>query len=591
MIDFDHQSQSAMISRRKLLMAGITSAFLGIAGCSQSDPESPSGSGDGSTSGSDGATFTNANWTVPTDAQWNPYNLSNWPVELTNIVYDAFAEFNDTTKEFEPALAKKWSIDGNVMTISLRDQTWHNGDRVTANDVVVQFRLAKYEGDLVWNYLESVEAIDDSTVRFNLNGDLNPTVIRRYILPNRLNAPAYVFEEYLNKIESAKEGDERDKAVANLLDYARSKPTGNGPYKVRNASNSQFELTVYQKHPWAGDISIPNYVFKYAGGNQDRWAALSSGKIDGFGSTYVPPDVYESLPDSIREINFTQYADFALVFNHDDEDFGKRHVRQALAHVIDRKSVANKVGPRTRKPIEIPTGTSPFATKEYLSGSLVDSLNRYKTNEAKASKLLKKAGYQKNGKKWVREDGKPLKAPIKVDSGLSDYVNGVQTIVAQLNSFGIQSEMKTVEGVSLSKQIRNSDYRLQGDSWGEWNEPYPFFDYRSSFASRGMLEWRNLPKEVSIPWPPSNSNEEKTVKPQEIVVSLSQATEESNQQKLLGQLAWIYNQTLPKLQMSERKDQAWINEGRWNVPSNDDDVMGVRFPAFWAVKTGAISPK
>lgn len=577
-----------MVSRRKLLAAGTAGIVAGIAGCSQSDPASPSGSGNG---GSGGVAFTNANWTVPTDAQWNPHNLSNWPVELTNVVYDAFAEFNDATKKFEPALGKQWSIDGDTMTISLRDQTWHNGDRVTANDVVVQFRLAKYEGSLIWDYLESVSAVDDSTVRFDLNGELNPIVVRRYILPTRIDAPAYVFEEYLDKIENAPKGSERDKAIADLLNYARSEPTGNGPYKVESASNSQFKLTVHKDHPWADDISIPNYVFKYAGGNQDRWAALSSGKIDGLGSTYVPPDVYESLPDSIREINFTQYADFALVFNHDDEDFGKRNVRQALAHIIDRKSVANNVGPRTRKPIKVPTGTSPFATKEYLPTPIVDSLNRYETGEAKATKLLEEAGYRKKGGTWVREDGTPLKAPIKVDSGLSDYINGVQTIVPQLKSFGIQAEMKTVEGVSLSEQIRSGDFRLHGDSWGEWNESYPFFDYRSDFASREMLKWYNLPKKVSVPWPAGDPNGEQTVSPPDIVVSLSQATDTNEQQELLGQLAWIYNHTLPKIQMSERQDQTWMNEDGWNVPPNDDDVMGVRFPSFWAVKTGAVSPK
>ncbi|KZN23124.1 hypothetical protein A4G99_16650 [Haladaptatus sp. R4] len=508
-----------------------------------------------------------------------------------NIVYDSFAEFNDNTKGFEPALAKKWTVNGDMMTVSLRKQTWHNGDQVTANDVVVQYRLAKYEGDLVWNYLDAVTAKDDSTVQFKLIGELNPTVIKRYILPTRVHAPAYVFKEYLNKIENASEGDERDKAIANLLNYAREKPTGNGPYKVDKTTNSKFELSVYKDHPWADDISVKNYEFKYASGNQDRWASLSSGNIDGYGSTYVPPDVYKSLPDSIREVNFTQYADFALVFNHDDEDFGKRKVRQALAHIIDRKTVANNVGPRTRKPIKVPTGTSPFATKKYLPSSVVDSLNKYETNEEKATKLLQEAGYSKEGNKWVRGDGKPLKAPIKVDSGLSDYVSGVQTIVPQLKSFGIQAELKTIEGVSLSKQIRNSDFRLQGDSWGEWNESYPFFDYRSAFVSQDMVEWRNLPDQVTVPWPPENPNGEKKVKPSKMVIELSETTSKEKQQKLLGQLAWIYNITLPKLQMSERMDQAWINEKDWDVPSNDEDVMGVRFPAFWAVKTGAISPK
>ncbi len=94
-----------------------------------------------------------------------------------------------------PDLAERWSVDaeGKVWTVTLRDDArWHDGEPVTADDVVFTIRTLQdpdYTGPAASSWGEvTVEALDDKTVTFTLDTPLGgfPQALTQPIAPVHL---------------------------------------------------------------------------------------------------------------------------------------------------------------------------------------------------------------------------------------------------------------------------------------------------------------------------------------------------------------------------------------------------------------------
>jgi ABC-type transport system substrate-binding protein len=102
------------------------------------------------------------------------------------------------------------SEDGTEWTIKLREGvTFHDGTPLGADDVVQSYELAlspgcRYNPDLctLANFLVSVEAVDDLTVKFTLNDTLATfaSVYLPSILIDSKDAVDASYEEYLEKV-------------------------------------------------------------------------------------------------------------------------------------------------------------------------------------------------------------------------------------------------------------------------------------------------------------------------------------------------------------------------------------------------------
>ncbi|MBU0647842.1 hypothetical protein KJ855_01535 [Patescibacteria group bacterium] len=119
-------------------------------------------------------------------------------------------------------LADSWEIseDEKVYTVHLRDRLyWHDGDDLTADDVVLTFHLIQHEqyhGTLADNWRDvAVEKIDDHTIKFTLPEIFSPFLVNLTtgILPYHIFADA-------------------DPAKIHEMEDYNSQPIGNGPYKI-----------------------------------------------------------------------------------------------------------------------------------------------------------------------------------------------------------------------------------------------------------------------------------------------------------------------------------------------------------------------
>lgn len=130
--------------------------------------------------------------TDPTNLNIYAPGVSRSDTGLHQLIYEYFFYYNLQTGEFIPWLAESYEYadDFSSLTVKLRDGvTWSDGEPFTPDDVVFTYDLLRENPGMVWaesanESVESVEAVDDLTVRFNLT-EPNP----RYHL-NREAFPA-----------------------------------------------------------------------------------------------------------------------------------------------------------------------------------------------------------------------------------------------------------------------------------------------------------------------------------------------------------------------------------------------------------------
>jgi peptide/nickel transport system substrate-binding protein len=161
-----------------LLFSGaLVLAACGTPGTSGSAGESRPAGTTGETQGGGGFADT---ITMALDAQVGNMSNANADVptgRITALIYDFLYTLDDTLTPV-PQLASdlcEVSDDEITWTCSIVDNaTFHNGDPITVDDVVYTFQLAISE-NCTFNpsvclspFLESVEAVDDSTVQFTL---------------------------------------------------------------------------------------------------------------------------------------------------------------------------------------------------------------------------------------------------------------------------------------------------------------------------------------------------------------------------------------------------------------------------------------
>lgn len=585
-------------TRRGFIQSTGVVGLLGLAGCSATDDDD--GDGDQSDDQTDADGMVDRDLVTqedapPADLQWNEYNPTNYGLQISLAVFDPVAKYDPVNAEFVPYVFEDWSIEEESVTIELsEDFTWHNGEPVTADDVVTQLRLGKFFDYPTWDYASKVEAEGDYTVKISLQGPTNTQVLKHTVLSGRLKQPHSVYGEKLADLRDASDEDEENQLLQELTDWRLEEPVGSGPFKFASADAEEATLEHFEDHPVAGEINFPRIRYKNIPSSEGRIAALETGEIDFDATVTVSPEVKEGFPDHLMEILRPAYAGGGLMFQHDHDVFGIREVRQAFAHVVDRDQVAGNAGPSLKVPVDVISGVSgiPFDHPRNVLGDVLDEFDPYEVDHEKAGSLLEEAGFQQDGGTWKKPDGDTLSVSITVPSAYSTWITGAQTLVGQLNEFGIEANTESVETTAFWGKIwPNGDYDLAIHRWGGYT-PYPYFSFRDLYASSASKKGFNFPAEVSVPMPIGDATgSQETVNVEERVTELARTADPDAATDIVTELAWVTNQTLPTLPFMETFGHSWITTDDWETPAADDAVLRARYPPYWPIRLGKFKAK
>lgn len=599
----DSKPYREVVDRRQFLRVAGVSGAAALAGCTGDDGSgtpTPLGDDTDTDSGGDGtdtATSTPAaqvydttlvgatNNGVPANLHLNPMGTQNYDDVAGQNVFERFAAYNFANQEFEMAGLESWEIEGKTVTLTIReDLNWDNGEPVTARDLITQFRIQKKLGSTLWDFAESVEQGDDEkTVVINLSNTSNPTIIKHTIGAQSARIHGYhpVYKEFL------------DKEAADVQQFKwEGDVVGSGSFKVGSKDKQAWNLERNEEYYNADRVNFTDYQLLSRNDNTALQQGLMGDELDVVYSLFAPPNVVKSFPDHVSEINTPAKWGYGIVFNHEDEHFGKRAVRQAVAHVINRDAVAKNAGPRTKYAPPVVTAIPPNDQERWL-GDSIDQFESYgmaASQNEQAASLLRDAGYTKEDGTWQDGDGNTLGGSYITPAGWTDWTTATNTVVDQLNQFGFDFEITSKPAGDYFGGYAEGNFTIGAFYWlpGGARSSFPYFPLRWQMTCPDIGGGHGFPEgEKTVP--AMSGSGEMTLDPLEEIKQVATMQDEAEVEDTIRRVAWHHNQNLPFLGVVAKWEQSWVSSKDWNVAEKGDPARKVKWPPHWLPRRGKLS--
>ena len=353
------------------------------------------------------------------------------------------------------------AADGKSLTWKLKkDVKWSDGKPFTAQDVVFTYQfLSNPKVGAVsagtYEIVESVEAIDDHTVKINFK-EVNPAWSLVFVGGEGMILPKHLYEPY--------NGANAREAPANL------KPVGTGAYQVTDFRPG--DTVIYEPNPEFRQVEELGFErIELKGGGDATSAAravLQTGDADFAYNLQVEAPVLEKLEAAGQGVVVSNYGALMerIVINHSDPNkvapsgersslkfphpfFRDRNVREAFDLAINRDIVAEQL-----------YGVTGKATPNFLVGptEYVSPNTNYEYNPEKAKQILDEAGWKDTNGNGIRDkDGTEMQ--IVFQTSVNPLRQKTQAVVKQgLQSIGVGVELKSIDpSVYFSSDSSNDD--------------------------------------------------------------------------------------------------------------------------------------
>jgi peptide/nickel transport system substrate-binding protein len=312
---------------------------------------------------------------------WDPIASFSTEAAYMANMYEQLVRVNPpgSAEPFSPLLAESWekSDDGLVWTFKLRSGVkFHDGEAMNAEAVVKSIMLAKESAgaSFIWLPLDTMEAVDDLTVKFTL----------KWAQPLEL----ILGSEYAAYIISPKA---LDAAAADENFWTSGVSAGTGPYMIESYTPDQeIVLTQFPEY-WGGWESgqYEKVLVTIVPEATTRQQLLESGEVDLV--TSIPADSFDSFtsnPDYVTSLEPALF-NYTAFFNTLKAPLDDAKVRQALSYAIPYQDIIaiGASGRGTQSRGTVPAGVFPYS----------EDVPQYTYDLEKAKALLAEAGHEGGG--------------------------------------------------------------------------------------------------------------------------------------------------------------------------------------------------
>jgi peptide/nickel transport system substrate-binding protein len=424
-------------------------------------------------------------WGPP--SSWNPFNTGGYAMGTLGLVYETLFLYDPLTNEYKPWLAEsgEWT-DDTTYQVKMRDGIqWSDGEPLTAADVKFTFELGKtapINVSTVWQWLDSIEQVDDTTLNFKFTQSL--------------------YQQWGNTLYSTPIVPEhiwKDMSTDEVTSGANENPIGSGPYVFESYDQSRM---VWAKRDgwWAKDAlgldPQPKHIVDLVNGsNNVALGQVLQGQLDlsnnflpgiatlvkgGYGAqTYYPEAPYMlSANTAWLLLNLTKKP-------MDDVNFRKAVAAAINVQQIVEQDYGNIVMAAN------PTGLLPI-WDQYVDQDVVSKLGiSYDPDMAK--KLLADGGYKDtNGDGFVEApDGSEIKLNVNNPNGWTDWMEANKIIVAGLQAAGInaQSNYPDYGGYIDERNQATFDMMIANDAQMS-NTPWTYYNwmFQSDIANVATIQ-------------------------------------------------------------------------------------------------------
>jgi peptide/nickel transport system substrate-binding protein len=434
--------------RAGLLFASGTVLALSLAACGGSSSSAPQQAA--------GQVFTYDTNTTVMDDSWDPATeYSDGIIAMSNI-YETLTRYNPTTHTIEPLLATSWSHSANGLTwtFHLRQGVhFHTGRLMTAQAAKAAILRTIKLGQgaaYVWSAVKTIDTPSTSTLVFHLS----------YPTPLDLEASAD-YSAYIYDTQAAGTG-----ASSAALGKWFNTPhdAGTGPYTVQTWNKGQELEVILKAFPgyWGG-WSGPHYkklVFRVVTQDSTSAQLLRSGQVTFV--EQVSPSVWKSFQGNagIRTVSSPSWQNLVAQLNAKALSLP---VRQAISYAIDYPGImAALEGAAAPSSGLVPAG---------LFGHFKD-LPNYTYDPAKATALLKNAGYGPGGK--------PLNLSLTYTQGDSNEQVVATLIKSSLAKLNINVSTQSLAWPTQWARAKSSNAASRQSIfleywWPDYDDPYSWF--------------------------------------------------------------------------------------------------------------------
>ncbi|MFS0853531.1 ABC transporter substrate-binding protein [Microbacterium sp. 179-I 3D4 NHS] len=408
--------------RFAMVIAGTVAASVALAGCGGGSTAEPEESAAAAEIDTDAIIEAGISYSL--NGSFDPMIASGAVTVAANWhVFEGLVDLDPVTKKPYAALAADLptKVDDTTYEIDLRaDATFHNGDPVTADDVVFSYGrvLDPASGSLFTTYIDfidTVTAVDDDTVRITTDYPYS-------LINDRLGIVKIV-----------------PKAVVEADPEAfGANPVGSGPYALVSATPE--DKIVFERYD---DYNGPRPALA-AGMNWNlladasaRVTAMSTGTIQAMED--VPYIDVDALASSADVESVQSFGLLFMMFNTDVAPFDDVRVRQALFYALDMDKIIETglLGNATAA-----TSFLPETYPNYHEASTV-----YTYDPEKAESLLEEAG--------VEDLAITL---LTTDTG---WVKEIAPLVKEsLDAVGVKTTLDIGQSASMYEKVDSGDYTV-----------------------------------------------------------------------------------------------------------------------------------
>ncbi|ELY90550.1 extracellular solute-binding protein family 5 [Natrialba hulunbeirensis JCM 10989] len=398
-------------TRRQLLTAGVGAGIVGLAGCAETSLDAEA----------DG-TFTIVPTADPTGTGDSWDNWGGMTPYWTRVIEPLV--WGTDGMQPQPWLATDWTAtDDTTWVFDLREGvTFHNGDEMTADDVVHSFEedILTERGDFVhgWLHVEpgSVDRIDDYTVSFETTEPFP-------------GFPGTIAHNMID-IQPA----EADRRAGEII--------GTGPFTLAEMEQGQQLRVERFEDYWGGAPEPTELTFRAAEDATTRTDLLVAGEVD---LIYEPAT---SRIDGLRErgdvrIETEQSSGSVFVsINIHREPTDDADLRRALNYAISQDEIVTTVLEGVGQPASGPLST-------VIDWAADEELPAYERDRDRARDLVSQSSY----------DGEELTCLVEND--MDDGRTLVQILQEEYEKIGVTLDVEVLESASLRDRTDRGEFHLE----------------------------------------------------------------------------------------------------------------------------------
>jgi peptide/nickel transport system substrate-binding protein len=388
---------------------------------------------------------------------------------ISNLVFSSLLKYDENSILVND-LAEKYEIseDQKTYTIKIKKNVkWHDEQPLKASDVLFTVKLIQnpqfkstLRGD--WQDIE-VETTDDYTIKFKLTEPYAPFL-------NKLTfgiLPQHIFKDISSENF--------------LINEFNLKPLGSGPFQFSDIkTDKQDNIISYQlianKNYYDQVPYLEKINFNFYDSEGDLIEAYNKKEINGFGlQSYDKIQDFENNKDTqIKIIKAPVY--FALFFNETKSvPLGETEVRKALSFAINKKEIIEKIFyQKAADPLHSPI------LENFGDIETSPEIEKYEYNPEKAKELLEKAGWEKDGEQW-KKDNETLEISL-ISTQWSALVETSKLIQNYWEDLGVKVNISNLELSDIKNNyIMPREYQviLYGQEYfGNSPDPYYFWHSR-----------------------------------------------------------------------------------------------------------------